>query len=69
MLHCGGIANYNFVHALAGLDSLIDIFNWSRQVSAPEIVSGMSGESEAKIRGLFDDAVVRKLVPLLLPVI
>jgi SpoVK/Ycf46/Vps4 family AAA+-type ATPase len=30
------------------------------QVSAPEIVSGMSGESEAKIRGLFDDAVVSK---------
>ena len=28
------------------------------KISAPEIVSGMSGESEAKIRKLFSDAMV-----------
>lgn len=27
-------------------------------ISAPEVVSGMSGESESKIRGLFNDAMV-----------
>jgi SpoVK/Ycf46/Vps4 family AAA+-type ATPase len=28
-------------------------------IAAPEIVSGMSGESEAKIRGLFNDAAAK----------
>ena len=27
-------------------------------ISAPEVVSGMSGESESKIRSLFNDAMV-----------
>jgi SpoVK/Ycf46/Vps4 family AAA+-type ATPase len=34
------------------------------QVSAPELVSGMSGESEAKLRGLFLEA--RQLAPSIL---
>jgi len=29
------------------------------RISAPEIVSGMSGESEQKIRALFNEAIVR----------
>ena len=35
--------------------------NVCAQVSAPEIVSGMSGESEAKLRQLFNEA--RELAP------
>lgn len=32
------------------------------RVAAPEIVSGMSGESEAKIRSLFEEAQVSRVV-------
>lgn len=35
------------------------------KVAAPEIVSGVSGESEQKLRDLFDQAVVSQ--PLLMP--
>lgn len=36
------------------------------KISAPEIVSGMSGESESKIRKLFSDAMVQKYLPSLI---
>ncbi|CAO2638682.1 Nuclear valosin-containing protein-like [Lemmus lemmus] len=45
-------------HAIAGeLDLPI------LKVAAPEIVSGVSGESEQKLRDLFDQAVVSQLLP------
>lgn len=34
------------------------------KVAAPEIVSGLSGESEEKLRDLFDQAVVSLLLPV-----
>lgn len=34
------------------------------KVAAPEIVSGVSGESEQKLRDLFDQAVVSQLFPV-----
>ncbi|KAK7799673.1 hypothetical protein U0070_005426 [Myodes glareolus] len=34
------------------------------KVAAPEIVSGVSGESEQKLRDLFDQAVVSQLLPI-----
>ena len=33
-------------------------------IAAPEIVSGMSGESEAKIRGLFNEAAAKVILKL-----
>lgn len=40
------------------------------KVSAPELVSGVSGESEQKLRELFDLAVVNTaFFPLLLPIV
>ena len=35
------------------------------KVSAPELVSGVSGESEQKLRELFEQAVVSTSFPLL----